>query len=792
MIRGPVRLRGRSRSFAGSISVLLALPFVGAATGAPAADENSVGANGDTALQEIVVSARRKEENLADVPVSVSVLSAQALQEQHVQTEQDLQFVTPGLTVYGTNSSNSLNFSLRGQSVDAFSFAAPAVLTYVNEFSVQSDSASAFYDLDSIQVLKGPQGTLFGRNATGGAVLYQTQKPQQEFGGYVQVGYGNFDDTTAEGALNLPLPGGIGALRFAGQLEKRDGYQHNVLLDIENGSIDAHSGRISLLLTPTSGITSLTVLQYNFSGGYSVGLKADNVYLPGQTNNGVAVTAAIPAGAVYVPGVIVSNPRVQQLGFNGIVDFLRKQAANYGFYDIFDSQTNAHRAKDWLYTNSTTFDISDAFTLKNVVGYHGSDSRDRTDVDGAPYQPLTIGFVDGPGAEGYRYMDDQFSEELQASGKVLDNRLSYIGGLYYFRGHTTQIMELDIIGDLLNPVTLAPIAPAADFLRDYSLVSNSRAAYGQMTYAFTDRMHLTLGGRVTSETIEYKPAVGDEEARLGVEPADQTHTRPSWSVSLDYKLADDWMVYFAQRGSWRSGGFNGTSQNFLPSGQAVAQAFAPETTYDFEVGAKFNGLFLGMPAAFNIALYDQNIAHVIRAIYFNDSANSGNVDKAVVKGLEADGFIKPAPWAQAGFSMAYTDAIYTEPTAAINNTTVIFGPYGDAPKWSGTVYGRVSGPLPDNSEFAARVDYYVQSHFFYSNAAATILPNTEIPMYGLLGGRLEWNNIHGSNVSLAAWGKNLTNKEYFTGGFALGAVTGINSVLEGTPRMYGVSLSVKL
>jgi iron complex outermembrane receptor protein len=182
----------------------------------------------DIGLAEIVVTARRKDEKLEKVPVSVSAFSATDLAQQKITTEADLESSTPGLTVRQTNSSNQLGFALRGQSEDAFSYSSPTVLTYIDEFQFNSaNSASAFYDLQSVQVLKGPQGTLFGRNATGGAVLYQTAQPTQEFGGMARIGVGNYDDKQGEFMLNLPLSS-FAAFRLAGEFEKRDGFEHNL------------------------------------------------------------------------------------------------------------------------------------------------------------------------------------------------------------------------------------------------------------------------------------------------------------------------------------------------------------------------------------------------------------------------------------------------------------------------------------------------------------------------------------------------------------------------------------
>ncbi len=133
-------------------------------------------------------------------------------------------------------------------------------------------------------------------------------------------------------------------------------------------------------------------------------------------------------------------------------------------------------------------------------------------------------------------------------------------------------------------------------------------------------------------------------------------------TSLDYRINSDLLVYATTRGSWRSGGFNGTSQNFLPDGQPVAQSFKPETTVDVQLGAKYYGQIFSRPVNFDIALYDQRIWNVIRAIYFNDSANSGHVARAEVKGIEIDGWCSRLTGCELA-SRARTDAQYTNPIA---------------------------------------------------------------------------------------------------------------------------------
>jgi iron complex outermembrane receptor protein len=744
-------------------------------------------------------------------------MGAQQLTEKRILTDADLQTATPGLTIRQTNSSNQISYSLRGQSVDAFSFAAPAVLNYINEFNAQSTSANAFYDLASIQTLKGPQGTLFGRNATGGAVLYETQKPTANAGSYIKLSYGNYDDKLAEGAINIP--GNIFSGRIAAQYQKRDGYQHNLLLGIRNGSVDTFSVRPTFQID-TGDFKNVTVYQYNWSGGYSASLRASKYYgVNGSSGaagdplnnyvNGKAVPNSLnfglPSATLYPDGiaaVLEGGERFGPLGFSGLPSFFTVQQ-KAGFYDIYDDQDGKHRGTQNLVTNTTTYALNDKMQVKNIFGFNRSRSADNTDVDGTPFDPLQIGFGGGTGpshpgdpsiggrtAEGYLYVSQQLSDELQISGS--SGRFKYIAGLYYFRGKEYQRLALTFAPDY-------PTALGGDLgfaLREYTNKTTSKAAYAQTTYNILDGLNLTAGGRWTWERTTYiptdrvpgvyDPKQDDANTALGITGGKLKANKPSWNLSLDYKVSPSLLVYAAQRGSWRTGGFNGTASSLDANGNAIPNSFKPETTYDFEIGAKFNGRVANMPATINVAIYDQYIKNVIRAIYLGVAAVSGNVNKAQVKGVEADASIRPASWLQIGATLAYTDPRYTSNTAVVGTTVVQFGPYGDTPKFTGSAFARVDHDMADGSNVSLRGDVYHQSSFFYSNAADTILPGTQIAGYTLVDARAEWSNFAHTGLTLAAYVKNLTNKHYNVGGFPLGAVNAIDSLLPGLPRMYGV------
>jgi iron complex outermembrane receptor protein len=319
-------------------------------------------------------------------------------------------------------------------------------------------------------------------------------------------------------------------------------------------------------------------------------------------------------------------------------------------------------------------------------------------------------------------------------------------------------------------------------------------------------MHATAGFRETWEnlTIVHRrnrnPIFDDSYALAGVPNASQTVHKPSWTVGLDYQVTPQTLLYVTQRGSYRTGGFNGTSSVVNPanpSGPHLNNEFRPETTWDVEIGSKFAGTLGGMPARLTLAVYDQTVKDVQRAVYFGISSETSNARKARTTGVEFDGQLDLTRWLQVGVNYAYTDARYIDGHANVVDATgvlheVILGPFGDTSKHSGSAYVRVVKELPGGQgELVARGDVFAQSGFYYSNLADSYTPDTHIGGYALMNFRLEWNDIFGSKVSVAAWGRNLTDKQYLVGGLASGATVGINTTLPGVPRTYGGDVFVK-
>lgn len=733
-------------------------------------------------LDEVVVTARRRDESIERVPLAITAFGAEQLAARQIATEADLQSSTPGLTIRQTSSQNQLNYSIRGQSVDAFSGSSPGVLPYIDEVQVSASTSTAFFDLKSVQVLKGPQGTLFGRNATGGAVLYETQKPTNEFGGYVEARVGNFDTREFQGALNLPLVDDKVLLRVSGLTLDSRGYVQNVYNDSWLGGAATSVGRISLTLKPFEGLVNTSSFQYGHFGGTNAPVQLYSANACGSTNNGVALLSTV--ACLYNPAFpgfaafLAAHPQAYP---GGIAAFVAYQRALGPWKSDVDFPAE-HDARASYFVNNTAYDFNADFKIKNILGYTHSRSAEQNDFDGTSYPIFAAGSTANPQAEVFRTR--QFSDEIQVQGKALDGRLNYIAGAYFS-------YERDENDYPLYAFDLSPAIPGTPFRYHWQTTDRSRALFSQATMQLGGGFSLTGGIRNTWENTSLDQGEGSIFA--GAASEEQSARKPSWTLSLEYQATQDLLLYAATRGSWRTGGFNGTSPAVDAYASSGGNKFKPETARDVEIGMKFSGHLGDMPTRLNVAAYNQWVSDIQRTAYLilngNPLAITVNVPRAQITGVETEGEIRPLSWLQVGGSVSYSDARYTDPLVSYFGTTLAFGPFGDTARWSGTVFTQATHALPDQlGDLTLRGDYYVQSNQYFSNLNSTINPGTLLPSYKLINLRLDWSHIAGRGVSAGLYVRNLANQRYYVGGIPQGADLGLNEASPGRPRMFGLDV----
>lgn len=799
----------------------------------PTANDEAIANNG-----EIVVTAQRRAERLSRVPVSVQAFDADTLQSQVITSEQDIGAIVPGLVVKNGQTANQLSYSMRGQTLDPFSGTSPAVLPYLNEVPYSPyNTATSFFDLESLQVLKGPQGTLFGRNATGGAVLYTTPTPGDELSGNLIVRVGERNTVQVQGAIDLPIVPDLLAIRLAGDFSKQDGFILNRFTGNTLGDRDSQSGRATILLTPSSNLKNTTLVQYDYFGGtegqgsiytyYTSPNAAGQQFINNGitsilNSNGTPLTSTLDtvynafSGLLFnlqgnnlgdsnlTPGPAFAPGRFPG-GVEGYAAFVRANP-----YDIYLEFDLPHKSKNFFVSNTTELEVSDALTIKNIFSFNDTSTTLPTNLAGGPFGALwTYNNPNNPtgpsgngGPGGQRFLAKTYTEELQLQGKLFDDRLTYTVGGFYSRFKHSDTTPVHVGAEIdPNAGAAAAFGLPVDIAYSATATTVSKAVYAQFDYNITDQLKFTAGGRYSWENVKLQQNPRSIFVISGATTADTIQQRslsdPSWTLNLQYQIDSSNMVYIAHRGSFRSGNFNTV---VLPANDA--NFFDNENAQDFEVGYKFSGRLGSAPASLNVAAYQVTVKDAQHAIYAivggNPAGFTVNVPEQKTKGVEVDASIGITPWLDITATGAYTDAKYTKGVVDVSRLTGVPGStirvdsYPDTPKWSGTVGIDVKLPVAEEiGQIVLHGDVYAQTKTFFSSNEGSITPGTRLKGYEVVNMRLSWNNIMDSQFSLALYAKNVFDKFYFASGYALGAAGGYNTAYPGAPRTVAAEVSVK-
>ncbi|MDE2404026.1 MAG: TonB-dependent receptor [Sphingomonadales bacterium] len=723
----------------------------------------------DAASGDIIVTARRQNENLERVPAAITAFSAANLEARSVRSDSDLQAATPGLTIRQTQGNNSLTYSIRGQTADTFSGTPSAVIAYLNEVPLTIASASSFYDLESVQVLKGPQGTLFGRNATGGAVLFTSAKPTDKLEARITGRFGNLALREGEGMINLPLSGDKAMLRVAFDILRKDGYIHNVFNNQTLGNQERNSARASLTLKPADGIVNTTVFQYEGVDGTNTGASyAWSIYGCGRFNG-----FALNCNSSF------------------LIPYLAAQKT-LGLYQTNHPGDARHHGFSWQLSNTTSYAAGDNLTVKNIFGASRARVNSVQPQLGVPY--VTIATYDQKtGNTGNNLEVKTISEELQLQGKALDGRLNYTAGVYFQWQATDTIWPQTYFLNPPYPPTFGTCTAGACVTSAFRTHDQTSAVYAQATYALTDALKVTGGVRYTWDKIKFSQLNVADNPFYGTFPDEsRTFHDPSWEVGLEYQATPELFAYVKTRGSFRAGGFNGAAVPLnIPAVQGGNQ-FNAEHTQDIEGGIKYRGEIAGVRTTINIDAFNQWVQDVQRVEFPPPAAVTVNVPSQIVTGIEGEASFRLSDMVEVGWQGAYVDARYTNGNVTIKGVPYLYGPVADTPKWSGTLWAQLNLPMPASlGEVSLRADLYGQTGQYFSNASSSLVPKTFLPGYALLNGRISWNHVMQSGLSLAVFSRNLGNRGYFVGGMPLGAALGHNAAAVGEPRTYGVEASYR-
>lgn len=771
---------------------------------AQAQDDASTGRR--SLLEEVTVTARRTEETLQSVPVAVTAFSATELRESTISTPEDIQVATPGVHLSGSGGGKSnAVYQIRGQSKALSGTSSPAVVTYFAE--VPEPNYGSFlpqYDMGSIQVLKGPQGTLFGRNTTGGAILFSPVTPSYEFDGYIAGEVGNYGLGRMQGAVTIPIIDQRLSVRLAGDWQVRDGYSEDLRDGDELDEIDSEAFRISVLFEPTDAISNVTIYDH---------YKSDT-----------SGTASVPTA------VRTGSNLLGQLGIqSSALDVLAAQNAR-GPYEVDTSREQFERLDRTSITNRTEIEIGD-MTLINIFGYRDVELAYLTNVDG--FGPL---ITDGTGAypagvplelvKGSLFQElEQFSNELQLRGNAFDDRLDWLVGAFWLKNEPS--------GPQSNWVSFAHIVGTPDAPTTFNFVTEeSQALFAHFTYGLDPLLaglELEVGVRYTEDEVESCTGIGTSSFPLGTDIDDceagdtsrilnsnvvsAESNETTWSVGLNWQIDPSHFAYVVSRHGYRAGGVNAPTF----SGRMTAyQAFAPETVTDFEAGLRSDWVVGGMDVRTNLTAfvgYYDDVQSVMTGVQTaatlctpginnppgvspdgdcdinNDPAGGtflANLGEAKVSGGELEIIVAPTDRLTLNVGGSYvspkTEKFQTptslEPYLA-GSEEIPFNYTADKSFVAGVRYEHpVNSPALREVVFNA--DYYWTDDIPYVD--------TFLDSYSLTNIRIGFNGIGMENLDLALFVRNAFDEEYQTTGNIAGAFLGFDVGLFGPPRMYGAEL----
>jgi iron complex outermembrane receptor protein len=817
--------------------IISSIAACGVFAAGPACAQN---ANGDTAaaaqpdeLTEIIVTARRHEERLQDVPISITVFNQQQLADHNVTNITDLATFTPSLSSNSRFGGDNGAIAIRGFIQDQNTspsvglYFADVVAPRANGGTTAGNGAGpgSFFDLQNVQVLKGPQGTLFGRNTTGGAVLLVPQKPTSDLGGYVEASAGNYGMNRIQAVGNVPIGDNL-RVRLGADHQQRDGYLNNIsyvpgapLVGPRHfADVDYTAVRLSVVADLLPNLENYTIASYsnsNTNGFVPKMYKVSNPPAGYRAANYAAEVAALGAGDYY--NVSNGNPNP---------------------FDII---------RQWQVINTTTWKTTDTLTVKNIASYAQFRELQAESIYGdngitlgnPVHYNITADINPAPGK--YNASQSTLTEELQVQGNPND-RLNYQAGAYLELSAPLDGLQTSYSGAFIDCVNLLSLQCTDSFGKAIHAeghagsvsISKSqyhfrdRGFYGQATYKLFDKLSLTGGFRYTTDDVSglgepikvafpaantpsfgcSNPAgvvQGGTSAQVLADPTicdirrNVSSSKPTWLIDLDYKPIDDVLLYAKYARGYRQGSVNVANYGL--------DHWGPEQVDTYEVGSKtsFQSFVRG---SFNFAAFYNKFTD--QQLLLGEVACAGisqpqcpfipasaagivNAGKSMIKGFEAETNLNLLRGLNADVSYTY---LFTR----IQSLTLPPLPLGFASFAASNIGGRI--PLTPEHKYSATLSYTLpltdrigtvtfaatgtyQSHM-YGSTSSIGSGLFDLPTEELLNLNMDWHSVGGLPLDLNLFGTNVTQKRFYT--FTTGRSFGFDSIILNEPAMYGVRL----
>jgi len=736
---------------------LVALAWAGSAsaqdtpTGNPPAAATTPSDDNAPRVDDIIVTAQKRSENLQDVPVAVSAVTGKTLENKRILDLVDLSNATPGLQIKSDDNGANPRIFIRGVGVNDFNPAtASAVGIYADGVYVGSPLAQrfAFFDLQQAEVLRGPQGTLYGRNTTGGAVNVTSRKPGNDVEADFLAEYGRFNSLNLQGGVSLPLVKDLLSVRVAGIYQRDDGYSVNRLTGNRGNNADRWAVRGSVHFTPSSAITDdLAVTAGKSRGG--------SIWAYNRTLFPVSPDIAGPDG-LCAPAYYGTANCTNVLGYAN---------ASKNLYEGDYSFEGKDKVNLFTVANTLTINLGSA-DIVSVTGYQHAKRNDQEETDANPLAVITASYI---------ARQNTFSQELrlQSSGKPA---LRYVFGLYYAHDDLTNNSAYDVLAIL-------PADPAAGigrFVWPLAQKTDSYAAFGQLDYDLTSRLTATVGLRYSADHKDFHYFSGETNTGTSFFTFDGSKTFDSVSgkFGLQYRFTPDVNAYASYSRGTKSGGFfSGQTGNIADIGP-----YKDETVNAYETGLKTELLRHTLRANLAAFYYDyQNLqvyttvidGFITRQLFTNASA-------ARMYGGELELEATPARGLTISMNAAYLNATYRNFVSAGADYSGNTLP--SAPKISVQTAVDYTQPVSFGA-IVANVSASYRSKVFFDTANTPRLSDqARVYVDGRLGVQLVRNKLE-----IGIWGKNIFGETNISDITPIASL-GFDVVSVGPPRTYGLYL----
>ncbi|MDV3256855.1 MAG: TonB-dependent receptor [Sphingomonas sp.] len=727
------------------------------------------------ATGDIVVTARRTEENVQRVPAAISAFSEKTLDRIQATDTTGLQGAVPNLNVVqGRGSSNAANIFIRGiGQPDALQTFDPAVGVYVDDVYLSRIRGNQLdlLDVERVEVLRGPQGTLYGKNTIGGAIKFVTRKPGQEFRANGSIAVGSYNQFDLKGAVSGPLSdtlsAGIAVMRAV-----RDGYVEDRNDSREYNDRDTVAGRAALAFTPSSS--------------FRFDLAADYAHDDAKLNTGAPINELVH---LFTPTVIVP---------------LEQDPEDYDFtVETTPGLPNSTKMTHWGLSGTAAIDLSDQLTLKSISAFRKLHSKDYIDIDATAAEVGDV-LVD--------VHQKQLSQEVQLT--YTGDRLTAVAGLYYLKedveshqeAYADDLVNLTAFRGILSDLLLGP-TNFPTFLRtiDDDLTTHSYAAYANASYALTDALRLSGGLRWTREEKDYfrtTSTFSNSPLLTSVAPF-VFEAKDHWSdlspmASVDYQFSPSTMAYLRYAKGFKSGGFNGRANEV-----GSATAYDPETADSIEAGLKTT---IARQLRFNVAVFHNNYKDFQARVSDLDESTVPptpllsvlNAGKLRIRGAELEAAWTPTPELLIDTQIGYLDAEYKDfDDLRFTNFggSRAFQEPAFAPKWTMRFGAQYEFDLGGSGDITIGGQARYRSRHALSVDNTFTNSDTEIEGlfqkgYWLADARIVWED-ESNRFSVGLYGNNIFDKLYKTDGQEFSSIGNIRTVYFGAPRTFTLRLTAR-